>query len=375
MLPAMPAMPAPCLLTRLARLAALALLTTALALPLAACGDGVPDIIEPTPWAALNTAFDTGFFDPAVRAALFTEPARAALILPDRLAPARYRFLSVAELRRVDDRRRIGEVAFTIDGWPASLAVELTLGDDGGWRITEVESTAAQERLLEVLGPTGLPIVKVVEPWKGGFAGRDAAGRPTAAVLLLVIGDRVQIDGGEPLPLEEAPVVEAITHAIRTRRELADDAHATYRPHVALALPRAAPSTRHAELADWAVTAGAEALQLVVRSREGTPAWIPLARRVLAAPGSLHNVLRLGREGSRLVISVDRETIEVPDKSGQPDFDGLAAGLRAMVERVGRPDGGVIVAHPDVPHGALLALHVAARAALPDVPFTSEVPE
>lgn len=359
----LPRMPTP-------RLAALAL-----ALALAGCGDGVPEIVEPTPWAAINTAFDRGFFDPGVRAALFSDAARGALILPEQLDPARYRFLSVAELRRLDENRRAGEVAFTVDGWPASLAVELTRGDDGGWRITAVEDPAAQRRLLDALGPTGLPIVKDVDPWTGGLAGRDAAGRPTAAVLVMLTGDQLQIDGGEPLPLEEAAVVQAITDAIRTRRELATDAHATYRPHVALALPRATPSTRHAELAAWAVAAGAEALQLIVRSREGAPAWIPLARRTLAAPGSLPSVLRIGREGGKLVISVEREAIEIPDKAGQTDFDGLTAGLREMAERVGKPDGGVVVTHPDVPHGELVALHVAARAALPDVPFTSEVPE
>lgn len=341
----------------------------------AACSSAPPDIVETTPWAALDTAFGDGFFDPDVRAVMFSDAARAALILPDHLDSKRYRFLSVAELRRVDDTHRRGEVAFTVDGWPASLHVEVVRGADGGWRIDGVDSTAVQQRLLDVLGPTGLPIVHQGEPWGGGLAGRDAAGRPTAAVLLMVTGDAVQVDGGEPLPLKEDAIVAALEAAIRTRRELADDAHATYRPHVALALPRAAPSTRHVQLAEWATKAGAEALQLVVRSREGTPAFVPLARRVLAPPGSLPNVVRLAREGGKLVISADRERVEVADAGGQIDRAGLAAGFRTMTERIGRPDGGVIVAHADVTHGALTALHVAAREALPGVAWTSEVPE
>lgn len=345
-----------------------------LALALAACAEEAPVIVEATPWGAVHTAFGDGFFDPGTREALFSADARAELVLPDALTAGRYRFLSLAELRRVTDDRRVGEVAFAVDGWPATLEVELVRGADGGWRIERVADRADQERLLAILGPTGLPIVRDVEPWAGGLAGRDAAGRPTAAVLIKVHDDRAYVDGGDPLPIEEGPVGTALSTAIKTRRELADDATATYRPHVAIALPRDAPSTLHARLARWAVEAGAESLQLVVRSREGTPAWIPLARRTLAPPGTLANAWRIARGARKLTVTAGQSSVEVPDRDGV-DLDGLAEALRRTAESAGRPDGLVFVAHPDVSHGLLVDLHLAARGALPDVPITGEVPE
>lgn len=353
----------------------LPLLISLLACGLCACAEQTPDIVETTPWAALSTAFGGGLFDPGVREAMFSEAARRDLTLPDAITAGRYQFLSVAELRRVDDTRRVGEVAFAVDGWPASLEVELARGADGGWRIERVAPPAVQQRLLELLGPTGLPIARDVQPWSGGLAGRDAAGRPTAAVLLKVQGDHAFVDGGEPLPLEEGPVGAALGDAIKTRRELADDAHATYRPHVALALPRAASSKLHVELSRWALDAGAEALQIVVRSREGTPAFVPLARRTLAPGGTVANAWRIVRGKGALVVEAGDRKTSVPDADGALDLVGLEAALRASADAVGAPDGLVLVAHDDVAHGMVIDLHLAARAALPEVPMTGEVAE
>lgn len=338
------------------------------------CGRDAAPIVESTPWGAVQTAFGDRFFDPEAREVLFSEQARKDLILVDALDAGRYAFLSVAELRRVDDRRRVGEVAFTVDGWPASIGVEMSRDDQGGWHIDKVAPPDEQQRLLDVLGPTGLPIAREVDPWLGGLAGRDAAGRPTAAVLLLVLGDSLFVDGGDAMPIEQASVVEALKAAIKVRRELADDATATYRPHVALALPRAAPSELHAQLAQWATDAGAEALQLIVRSREGSPAQVPLARRVVAPMGMATNTLRVRRVEGALEVSAGDDPIKVPDAGGQADIAGLGPALETMVERIGRPDGGIIEAHPDLDHGTFIKLRLAARMALPKVPFTSEVP-
>ncbi len=352
----------------------LLLLTLALAAPLglSACADDAPVIVETTPWAAVSTAFGDGLFDPQVREVMFSEAARRDLMLPDAVTAGRYQFLSVAEVRRIDDRRRVGEVAFAVDGWPATLEFELIRGDDGGWRVDRVAPPEVQQRLLELLGPSGLPIAREVEPWSGGLAGRDAAGRPTAAVLLKVQDDKAFVDGGEPLPLEEGPVGAALTAAIKTRRELADDAHATYRPHVALALPRAATSKLHVELSRWALDAGAEALQIVVRSREGTPAFVPLARRVIAPGGAVANAWRIVREKGRLELRAGDRIAKVPDKDGSLDLDGLGAALAKAVDAMGKPDGLVLVAHDDLPHGTVIDVHLAARAALPEVPMTGE---
>ncbi len=344
-------------------------------LALLACAEETPEIVETTPWAAVSTAFGDGLFDPGVRAAMFSEAARRDLILPDALTAGRYRFLSLAEMRRIADDRRIGEVAFAVDGWPAALEIELARGADGGWRVERVAPPAVQQRLLDLLGPTGLPIAREVEPWSGGLAGRDAAGRPTAAVLLMVQGDRAFVDGGEPLPVEEGPVVAALTAAIKTRRELADDAHATYRPHVALALPRAAPAPLHVQLADWALDAGAEALQVVVRSREGTPAFVPLARRVLAPQGTVANSWRLVHEKKQLELRAGDERIPIPDAEGDLDLDALGRALKAATESLGAPEGLVLTADPSLTHGTVVDLHLAARAALPKVPITGEVAE
>ncbi len=345
----------------------------ALLVALSGCG-GSDEASEAAPTAheVVAAAFGPSFFDPTQRARWLTPEAVAALRLPARLDESRYGFLHVGELRRVNPHRRVGEVAFAIDGWPAALDLELSRSD-AGWRVSGVGDPREQAALLDLLGPDGLASAPSALPWSGGLAGSDRAGRPSAAVMLLSLRGRTWIDGRPlPEPSRDA-VVSALRAALEARAQLARDAHATYRPQVALALPRDASALEHTLLAQWATNAGAEALGLVVRGKDQGPGYLPLARRGPAPPGvSEPDVvrLRLGLEG--LDMRVARAERAVPFTT-VIDKVGIGQALQTLL-RAHAPRGGLIEPWPDGDHGGIVALLDACRAAAPDLPIATVAP-
>ncbi|MCB9545520.1 MAG: hypothetical protein H6706_06510 [Myxococcales bacterium] len=319
-----------------------------------------------------SRAFGSAFFDAEARGALLTGRAREAFRLPGLIEPDRYRFLQVAELRRVDDDRREGEVAFAIDGWPAQLAVELTRSADG-WRISKVDDAATQQALVDVLGARGLPRARTAEPWPGGLAGRDANGRPTAAALVMVTAAGFWVDGRR-VPDEPGAIRSAIADALAARQQLAWVAHATYRPHVAIALAADAPALRHAQIAALAVEAGAEALMLVVRDPQGGPAFLPLAHAEPLPVGErVPPVIDVQQTTAGVRLAVGEVAADVP-----PGDDGLRVeSLRPAVASLQRaePAAGFLF-HPDPGgnHARAVALLDALRSAASGLPIASVAP-
>ncbi len=322
----------------------------------------------------VNAAFGEDLHDPTARARRFGAPAAEQLVLARELDATRYRYLHPAELRRLTADRLAGEAAFTVDGWPAAITFELGRAGDGTWRVESVAAPEEQRRLMTLLGPLGLPVVRDAEPWNGGLAGRDAAGRPTAAVLLLALEGALYVDGVHRVPNRREPAVEALRAALATRTALAHDAHATYRPQVAIALPRDASALRHALLARWAEEAGAEALMLVVRRADGGPGQLPLARRAPAAPGAHPVVARVRQDIAAVTLTVGDDVRTLPRTAGAADDAALADAFAALHAAHPTLAGVVIEADPDGAHGALVSLLRSAQRAAGELPIATEGP-
>lgn len=342
---------------------------------LTGCAEPQRPVAPPGPWSVVHRAFGASFFDATARGPLLAPEAAQALVLPGLIDAARYRYLQVSELRRVDPDRRVGTVAFAIDEWPAALDVELVRAG-GAWRITQISPPSVQRALLDLLGPDGLPAAAAAEPWAGGLAGRDAAGRPTAAVLVLGQEEDVWVDGA-PLAEPEPPaVVAAIRQALEARKQLADEAHATYRPQVAIALPRHASPLRHRLLADQALEAGAEVLLLVVRGERGRPAVLPLARRGPVPPGPRRPpVLTLAHDLAGVAVALGEARVDIPHLDGAIDRNGLGAALTELGRT--RPEGlagARLLINVEADHGLTVALLDVLRRALPDLPVVTEAP-
>jgi hypothetical protein len=219
---------------------------------------------------AIEFAF--GSAPPAERQPAFTPPAWAALAA---LAPDAPGFLAVSDLRFLDDTRRAGEVDLEIDHWPISLAFEAELTNDGV-RITTVDADASYWRHRALLDPGGLPRAGTARPWQGGLNAHDAAGRPTASILVLSTKAGLEVDGGAPLPPEPARVVDALRLAAARRTRMAEDAHATARLQVAFGLPRDTPAPLLPQLMRWAREAGIDEHLVLVRGPDGGPGVLSL---------------------------------------------------------------------------------------------------
>ncbi len=324
--------------------------------------------------AVVAAAFDGGLYDREARARLFAPAAIEGLALATELDLERYQFLHVAELRRLTGDHLAGDVAIAVDGWPAAIGFDLRRDGASSWRVTAVSPPAEQRRLLTLLGPLGLPIVGDAPPWSGGLAGRDASGRPTAAVLVLALEGAVYVDGGQRVPNTRDGVVEALRAALGTRHTLARDAHATYTPQVAIALAREDSALRHALLAEWATEAGAQALVLVVRRKDGGPGQVPLARRAPAPPGTEPKIARVRQDIATLTVAVGEDTRTLPRASGAVDREALAGALADLYAAHPTLAGVVIEADPDGAHGPLVALLQAVQAAAGELPIATEAP-
>jgi len=219
---------------------------------------------------AIEFAF--GSAPPAERQPHFTPPAWAALAA---LAPDAPGFLAVSDLRYVDEERRAGAVDLEIDHWPISLSFEAVVTPEGV-RITTVDADASYWRHRALLDPGGLPRAGTARPWQGGLNGNDAAGRPTASVLVLATTAGLEVDGGAPLPVEPARIVDALRLAAARRTRMAEESHATARLQVAFGLPRDTPAPLLPQLMRWSREAGIEEHLVLVRGPDGGPGVLAL---------------------------------------------------------------------------------------------------
>ncbi|MEZ4468682.1 MAG: hypothetical protein R3F43_30650 [bacterium] len=179
---------------------------------------------------------------------------------------------------------------------------------------------------------------------------------------------------GRRVPDEPGAIRAAIADALSARQQLAWVAHATYKPHVAIALTADAPATRHAEIAALAVEAGAEALMLVVRDPQGGPAFLPLAHAEPLPVGErLPPVIDVQQTAAGVRLAVGEAVAEVP-----PGDDGLRIeSLRPAVASLQSAEPAVgFLLHPDPAgnHARVVALLDALRSAGAGLPVAAVVP-
>lgn len=339
--------------------------------PAAAPAGDVPE--TRSAWAAASEAFGPKLFDPKHRDYWFAAPIRPAVVLPRLVQPERYQFLQVAELRRVSADQRVGEVAFSVDGWPMAIGFGISRTTDG-WRINGIAEAPVQQALVNLVAPGGLPQSDTAEPWPGGLAGRDVNGRPTAAAFVLVTGAGLWVDG-QPVADNAAAIQGAIRKALKARTDLANAAHATYRPHVALALSAQSAGKRLPELADQAVEAGAETLMVITRDPTGGPAFMPLAVVEEVPAGEKKQPVirvRATKEGLVLAMSLEVGEVERTIPGAVPkrlQIEPVLAELQAEEKAVG------ILFEPQAgDHTRAVALLDLLRTAAPGVPIAAHLP-
>lgn len=351
-----------------------------MALLLAACGGeadapeaavvGSP-LAQRSAWAAAAEAFSPRLFEQAHRDAWMTPTMQTQFVLPRLITAQRYQLLQVAELRRVSADQRAGEIAIAVDGWPMALSIGMQKTTDG-WRIDRVSAPAVQEalvRLIDLKG--GLPQSDTAEPWPGGLAGKDSNGRPTAAAFVLVTTAGLWVDG-QPVADNAAAVQAAIRTALKARADLAQAAHATYLPHVAVALDGASTADRLAQVADWAVEAGAETLMLIVRDPTGGPAYMPLAvvEEVPAGEKKLPVIrVRPTDEGLLLAMSLEIGEVEETVRGKVPTRVQLAPVFRRL--QAEEPAVGILFEPITGDHARTVALMDALHIAAPGVPIAT----
>lgn len=336
----------------------------------APAGTGAPTA-QLSAWAAAAEAFSPKLFDQAHRDAWMTPQMQTQFVLPRLITPKRYQLLQVAELRRVSADERAGEIAFAVDGWPMALSIGMQKTTDG-WRVHRVSAPAVQEalvRLIELKG--GLPQSDTAEPWPGGLAGKDSNGRPTAAAFVLATTAGLWVDG-QPVADNAAAVQVAIRAALKARTDLAQAAHATYLPHVAIALDGAARSDRLAQIADWAVEAGAETLMLIVRDPTGGPAFMPVAVVEEVPAGEKKKpVIRVRPTDEGLVLAMSLEIGEVEETvaGAVPTRVQLAPVFTRL--QAEEPAVGILFEPAIGDHARTVALFDALHVAAPDVPIAT----
>ncbi|MFN3202587.1 MAG: hypothetical protein ACE366_29620 [Bradymonadia bacterium] len=286
---------------------------------------------EYSAWSVVNDAFSAELYDAAARQRNFSPDALNALALLNLVGQERYVFLYIADLRRIDDQTRKGKVAFSVDSWPMTLGFTVTATAQGPWQISAVDTPESQKRLLDLISEDGLPSAPTARPWKGGLAGRDAVGRPTASVLLLADGERLEIDGVPVAPKDKAQQVRALKDALAMRTRLANEAHAGYTPQVAIAMPRQAQASLLPTLIALATEAGANEALLVVRGPGGRPALYPLARITNVEGNTPPPVIEAVEAPEGLTLTLGEKVVQVPRKGPNIDRDMLRRALDAML--------------------------------------------
>ena len=334
-----------------------------------ACTTDSPHPISP--WSFAKQTFSKRIFEAEFREKRLSQKAIDSLIFARQLHPGRYRFLHLAELVTTGRDTRTGEVAISIDGWPTT--VHFTMGrQEGRWMITGVGSTDAQRRILELLGPVGLPYVDSATTWTGGLAGRDAYGRPNGSVLVVVVGGRVYIDGRIETAYRQNDITAAIDSALKTRATVAKGAYATYRPHVAIALIQNAPMMMVSDLTKWAFNAGADAVQILVRRKNNSPGWLGIGQ---IKPGNSTSTRVLRVRISRQYITVyavssdgAAPVIKIPTQKS----DALSERLKRLATDSPLPNGVIIEPSTADEHVTMAKVIASIQSGLPDVPVALE---
>lgn len=326
-------------------------------------------------WSTVKAAFDgKALFDAGARQRHFSPEAIDSLALPSLISPERYAFLYIDDVHRVDAGTRKGKVAFSVDEWPMSLGITLSKTPEGPWKITGVDDPALQRRRLALIGEDGLPAAPTARPWRGGLAARDAVGRPTASVLVLVEPDRVEVDG-IPVPKDDrAAHVQAIRDAVARRTRLANDAHAGYTPQVAIAMARRAPAAQLASFAAIAREAEVEEVLLVVRGPGGRPALYPLARITNAEGNVPPPVIEARESEAGLSLTLGEQVVQIPRKGPVIDRDQLRLTMDQMLEAEATPVGVRLYPWASGEHRHTVAVLDAIRASAPGFPILVEGP-
>jgi hypothetical protein len=251
-------------------------------------------------WVQINRAFVQLASIPNVKPRGISSQAYQDLQILALSDASRIRFRQLADNRMVNAKKRSGLAVFIVDGWPLDVAFDAAMIQER-WVVLQVTNLSEIRHTLSLLGPTGLPRELAPNPWAGGLSGRDEQNRPNAAILLSSNGHRLSIDGAPLKTHTTATIIEGLRRAFDTRKRLSNAVFATYRPHVALALPVDVSVRIAIELVEAATRSGASSIQALVRTEQG-PAWLPIAvtRR---HPKVLKSPLELRVKTGRVIIN------------------------------------------------------------------------
>ncbi len=342
---------------------------------LAACLPSSDSSIDvTTPLSRLEQVFGPDFFDLTRRTLHLTLEAQRTFELPEVFGRDRYRFLGVTDLRRIDGDHREAVVDVSIDRWPLSVGVSVgrVLGE---WKVTGFEPLEHTRWRLRFLDQEGLPRAGTARPLQVGLDGRDAAGRPSAVIVLLADGETLAVDGRQVENSRDA-VVERLREAIALRQRLAEAVHAQARAQAGLGLRADEVAGRLPVLLEWARAAGLNEAVLLVRAPDGSPAYLPLPRIEEQPPGrSAPPTITCSQELDVLVLEIEGQRATVPISANGPidarSLEQALAGLR-------RTHGGIVGIRLPLglysSHGHTAALLDALRAAAPELPVLPVLP-
>lgn len=233
------------------------------------------DELPPSVWLTAQQGLDIITSPDLEHSAWGSNTISADIKLLHDLGAQRLRATETQEVVVIDERTQTLNLGVTVDSWPLSLEF-LVKKKNTGWSVAEQTNRRSVRLALTLLSESGLPQIRKGLPWNGGLMGVDALGRPNASVLLLGDGVTVSVGGHAPRRFEKTELTASIQGEFERRARASTAAFATYRPHVAIALPMAAPFERLVQLVRSATQAGALSIQLLANSEDG-PSWLPLA--------------------------------------------------------------------------------------------------
>ena len=217
-----------------------------------------------------------------------------------------------------------GFFAYEIQGWPLLLKFVLSRKDgrsDRPFMIEHLPFFKAYLSLAELIqsspnqqSSSQLSKVRQGATWHGGLIGRDTRGRALSSVVVVWLPPLAFVDG---LPLsgvaDRTQFSNRLAKAFAQRQLLAEQAQASYTPHVSLALPAQAPASQLVELMAWSEGVGAEQVSLIAQS-EQEPVLLYLSHRTnratLMSPQRLIHAHLSPEQGKLLIQRTDHSKLE-----------------------------------------------------------------
>jgi len=246
-----------------------------------------------------------------------------------RAADSRLGGFHVMQMTLSSDDRREATVRTTFDSWTTTFRVLLERRD-GAWSLEAIQDLPNIKYQLQLTGSDGLPFVNQTTLWNEGLTGIDSSGRPNTSVLIQIMEDDLKVDGRSLRERSEKSVREAIRTAFEEREKLSAQAKATYRRHIALAVPKTANCGEVIDIIQWAGTEGSALTQLLVKTENG-PGWLPLGH-TQKMPGSVPIQSQISGNNSGFIVT--------DLSSGRSTFASTSALREAVVKTIRTPLNG-----------------------------------